>query len=206
MSGDPDEGIPEPLGAAAVRLARFTVEEGAGGQVGPAAEASLSAELRVPRGVFVTLRTHPEGRLRGCIGFPLPVFPLGRAIRLAAAAAAAEDPRFPPVAVHELAHLTVEVSVLTVPEPLGGTTAAGRRAALRVGTDGLIVEAGGRSGLLLPQVATEQGWDARQFLGAACEKAGLRPSAWESPATRVLSFRATVFREARPGGPILRGG
>ncbi|MHB8351692.1 MAG: TIGR00296 family protein [Thermoplasmata archaeon] len=206
MSDDPEGEVPEPLGAAAVRLARFTVEESSGGPVGPAPEEPLSAAFRVPRGVFVTLRTHPGERLRGCIGFPLPVFPLGRAIRLAAAAAAREDPRFPPVSARELNRLTVEVSVLTVPEPLAGRTGAARREALCVGTDGLIVEAGGRTGLLLPQVATEQGWDARQFLAGACEKAGLPPEAWESPATRLLTFRARIFREASPGGPIVRGG
>ncbi len=205
MTGDPVGGLPAAVGAAAVRLARFSIEEVTGGAVGPADGGPLPPEFRTPRGVFVTLRTYPGDRLRGCIGFPLPVHPLGRAIRLAAAAAAREDPRFPPLAARDRTRVTVEVSILSVPEPIVGRSAAERVAAVQVGRDGLLVEARGGFGLLLPQVATEQRWDARRFLSGVCEKAGLSPDAWEEPTTRLKRFRAEIFREERPGGEGLRG-
>ncbi|MGI0151030.1 MAG: TIGR00296 family protein, partial [Thermoplasmata archaeon] len=135
----------------------------------------------------------------------LPVYPLDRAISLAAHAAAREDPRFPSVTVRELPRIVVELSILTVPVPLRGRSPEARRAEVRVGIDGLILEAGGRSGLLLPQVAPEQGWDAEELLRGTSEKAGLAPSAWERPETRIRSFRAEIFRERSPGGAVVRG-
>jgi uncharacterized protein len=160
--------------------------------------------FEVPRGVFVTLSRWPGNELRGCIGFPLPIFPLRVAIARAAAAAALEDPRFRPVIPQELPSITVEVSVLTVPEPLPGATPAERVAAVRVGIDGLIVDRGGASGLLLPQVAPEQGWNARELLEGTCAKAGLREDAWRSPSTGIRRFQAEVFGEATPDGTVMR--
>jgi len=130
------------------------------------------------------------------------VIPLRRGIPEAAIAAAREDPRFPPVGADELGALTVEVSILTPPEPLPAGEPAARRAAVRVGRDGLIVEGYGRSGLLLPQVAPEQGWTAEELLNGTCEKAGLAPDAWRDPTVRVLRFRAEVFAESTPRGAI----
>ena len=77
--------------------------------------------------------------MRGCIGFPLPVYPLRRAIREAAISAATGDPRFSPVRAAELEGLTVEVSVLTVPVPVRAATPQAMVAEIRVGRDGLIV-------------------------------------------------------------------
>ncbi len=145
-------------------------------------------------------------------GDPAPAPPMraGTALNdtvtgLAAAAAAREDPRFPPLAARDRTRVTVEVSILSVPEPIVGRSAAERVAAVQVGRDGLLVEARGGFGLLLPQVATEQRWDARRFLSGVCEKAGLSPDAWEEPTTRLKRFRAEIFREERPGGEGLRG-
>jgi uncharacterized protein len=153
-----------------------------------------------PRGVFVTLRRYPGDHLRGCIGYPLPYYPLATAIERAAAAAAVEDPRFRPVRPEELDHLTVEISVLSVPVPLRANDPTELIAQVKVGRDGLIVEGFGTSGLLLPQVAPEQGWNAEEFLSGTCEKAGLPPSAWRRPGIRVRRFEAEVFREPTPGG------
>jgi uncharacterized protein len=194
-------------GAEAVRLARAAVEYAVGHPHERDVARGLPARalpdwLDEPRGVFVTLKLYPSGDLRGCIGFPLPIFPLRLAIPRAAGAAAVEDPRFPPVRAGELASVTVEVSVLTVPEPLPGAEAESRLAAVRVGTDGLIVDARGTSGLLLPQVALEEGWDARQLLEGTCRKAGLPRGAWKLPEVRVRRFQAEIFGEERPGGPI----
>jgi AmmeMemoRadiSam system protein A len=139
-----------------------------------------------PQPVFVTL--HVAGRLRGCIGVLQATEPLARAVASCARAAAFEDPRFAPLAAAEIQTLRLEVSVLGPRRPLDdpGT--------LRLGDEGLVVTSEGRSGLLLPQVATEHGWGAPEFLEAACLKAGLPPGAWREGA-RVEAFPAQVFSE-----------
>jgi uncharacterized protein len=195
-------------GTRAVRLARESLVEALGSPEAARPRTrpveALPAVFDEPRGVFVTLRRHPTGALRGCIGFPLPIHPLGRAIREAALSAATEDPRFPAVRGVELDGLTVEVSVLTVPVPVAGASPAERVREIRVGRDGLIVEGYGTSGLLLPQVAPEQGWSSQELLEGTCEKAGLPPTAWTDPRVRVRRFEADVFAERSPGGPVVR--
>jgi uncharacterized protein len=161
-----------------------------------------------PRGVFVTLNKAGPGpdRLRGCIGFPYPVRPLGEAVAEAAVAAATEDPRFPPVAPRELDSVLVEVSVLTVPRALDSANPDERPSHVRLGLDGLIVGFRGASGLLLPQVATEFGLDEVQFLSQACMKAGLPGDAWLEDETEVQVFQAEIFSESRPRGEVVRTG
>jgi len=144
------------------------------------------------RGVFVTLSKN--GDLRGCIGLPYPVMPLGDAIEHAAGAAALEDPRFPPVRKDELEQITIEVTILTVPVPMEGDPAK-RPEKVQVGKHGLIVRGMGTSGLLLPQVATEYGWDAKTFLTHTCMKAGLPDRCWTYPAIEVLTFEGQIFSE-----------
>jgi AmmeMemoRadiSam system protein A len=148
---------------------------------------------RQRRGAFVTLSVRQSGDLRGCIGHVAADLPLGEVVGRMAIAAAFEDPRFPPVTAAELPGLRIEISVLTVPvrllhaDPGSGAIVPGR--------DGLIVQAGHRQGLLLPQVAVEYGWDAEALLTATCRKARLSPSAWRSAGTAVFTFQAEVFGE-----------
>jgi uncharacterized protein (TIGR00296 family) len=193
-------------GERAVRLAREAVEYGLaiGGRARDLAAPFRTVELPPwfdeRRGVFVTFTRRRDGALRGCIGFPLPLYPLRSAIPRAAWAAASEDPRFPPVSKEELSTLLIELSVLTPPERLAGGPDRARQ--VRVGVDGLIVEADGANGLLLPQVAVEQGWEAERFLSETCRKAGLPPNAWRSEGTTVRRFQAELFRERTPGGEV----
>lgn len=193
-----------PEGPASVVRARRSIESALGlpprDPDGPARNDGAWSEKA---GIFVTLKTYPDDELRGCVGFPRPILPRGEAIDRAARAAALEDPRFPPIVPDELARTIVEVSWLTAPERLGdGASAGGSLArAVVVGRDGLIVSAPGTSGLLLPQVAVEQRWDAERFLAATCEKAGLSPGAWRRPGVRVERFAAWVFAEPAPGAP-----
>jgi len=154
--------------------------------------------LKSHRGVFVTL-TDSGGDLRGCIGLPYPVKPLGEAIVHAAVGAATRDPRFPRVRSAELASLRVEVSALTEPEAIE-CKALELPNHVRIGTDGLIVSGTGRSGLLLPQVATEMGLTSDVFLSLTCEKAGLPPDAWLTAGVKVQRFQAEIFAEATPRG------
>jgi len=154
------------------------------------------------RGVFTTLRQSTSGLLRGCIGYTLPVFPLRVGIPRTAASAALEDPRFPPLTLAEVSHVTVEVSMLTVPEPLPVARPRDRPAAVRVGRDGLIVRWRNAEGLLLPQVAVEQQWNAEEFLAETCGKAGLPFDTWLRPETQIFRFGSAVFGEDAPGGPV----
>jgi AmmeMemoRadiSam system protein A len=146
---------------------------------------SLSPILREKRGTFVTLWM--EGELRGCIGFPYPQKPLVEAIQDAAVGAALQDSRFPMLRLEELARVYVEISVLTPPKPLDPQK-------VKIGVHGLIVRQGNRSGLLLPQVAMDYGWDREIFLDQTCVKAGLPAGAWRQKA-EVLGFEAQVFGE-----------
>jgi AmmeMemoRadiSam system protein A len=144
-----------------------------------------SEELRAERGVFVTLTE--GGELRGCIGYPLPVKPLYLAVRDNAVNAALNDPRFMPVRKAELRDLDVEISVMTPLQPVKDPQE------IVVGEDGLMIEARGRSGLLLPQVAPEQGWDRNQLLDGICRKAGLPADAYAWPDAKLSKFRAHIF-------------
>ena len=196
-------------GTAAVRLARQALEATFHALPGATSAAELEGSRlpRVfdePRGAFVTLKRHPSGSLRGCIGYPLPVLPLRSAIVRAAISAALEDYRFRPVTPTELPRISIEVSVLTPPEPLRFSNPKEAIEAVKVGRDGLIVDGLGSSGLLLPQVAPEEGWSAEELLDGTCEKAGLPPKSWQDPRVRVRRFEAEVFRELAPGGEVVR--
>jgi uncharacterized protein len=203
------ELVSDEVGERAVRLARTALETVLGPDppkdpARPFREVPLPAPLDEARGVFTTLRRYGSGQLRGCIGYTLPVFPLRVGIPRTAAGAALEDPRFPPVTLPELKRLTVEVSLLTVPEPLPDGRPRDRPAAVRIGHDGLIVRWRRAEGLLLPQVAVEQHWNAEEFLSETCGKAGLPFDAWLRPETEVFRFGSDVFGEESPEGTIRR--
>ena len=171
-----------------LELARSAVDAHVTGNVLPFA-GDLTGVLAEPRGCFVTLTN--EGRLRGCIGTFQPSAPLGRMI-VEMAVSAARDPRFvyDPVTPEELSRLKIEVSVLS---PLTETAEPQK---LEVGTHGIYVVSGGRSGCFLPEVATDQGWDAEQFLTHCCaSKANLPPDAWRQEETKVYLFTSEKFGE-----------
>ena len=138
-------------------------------------------------GVFVTVNV--RGRLRGCIGTIEGDRPLGTEVAAMARAAAFGDPRFKPIEARDLDDLSIEVSVMS---PLRSITGPGD---VTIGRDGLVVERGVNRGLLLPQVASERGWDAETFLAYTCDKAGLTPEAWRDDDTQLFAFSATVLSE-----------
>jgi len=177
-------------GEMAVRLARGAIEYTIIKKPKPA--LSLTPVFGHKRGVFVTITK--AGDLRGCIGFPYPVMPLGDAIEDAAVAAATGDPRFPPVRKEELASIRHEVTILTVPIPVEGDPEK-RPEKIEVGRHGLIVRGRGTSGLLLPQVATEYGWNSMTFLDHTCIKAGLLEGCWTQANVEVLTFEGQIFTE-----------
>jgi len=137
-------------------------------------------------GAFVSI--HRGGALRGCLGRLDCDWPLTRVVAHLAAIVADSDPRFDPVAPGELPEIEIEISVLTREQPIASVDE------IEIGRHGLIVEHGQRRGLLLPQVATEHGWDAIAFVEHTCRKAGLPTDAWRNGA-RLLVFEALVFGE-----------
>jgi uncharacterized protein (TIGR00296 family) len=187
-------------GETAVRLARKAIEECLknGKKIEP---DELPKVFKEKRGVFVTLNKKKESKeLRGCIGRPYPVLPLGEAIILSAINAAREDPRFNPVKTEEIDELVIEVTVLTVPKRINAKP-RDLPDKIVIGRDGLIVSTGRNSGLLLPQVAVEHGFDCTEFLCQTSMKAGLMPDAWINGAD-VYSFEGQIFEEIKPGGEI----
>ena len=156
------------------------------------------------RGVFVTLETHPGKELRGCIGFPEPVFPLKEALSQAAISSAAEDPRFPPVRKEELDRIIIEVSVLTVPELITVKSPKEYPGKIKIGEDGLIFRYGFNSGLLLPQVPVEWKWEPEEFLCNTCTKAGCTPDMWLEKNAKIYKFQADVFSEKEPNGKVIK--
>lgn len=172
---------------ALLALARHTIAATLdGGSV--VARVSLDEDLLRPAGVFVTLTT-AEGDLRGCIGSIEARQPLHEAVMSSAISAATRDPRFPPVARKELDRLGLEISVM------GPLVDVGDPEEIEVGRDGLIISRGRYGGLLLPQVASEYGWDRETFLAHTCTKAGLPRDSWQEKNTRIQRFSAEVFSE-----------
>ncbi len=146
-----------------------------------------SENLARPGAAFVTLMI--GDRLRGCIGRIGGELPLAQTVAVCAVDAATVDPRFPPLRADELSRVQLEVSVLSPLEKISSQTE------IEVGRDGLLIRLGAASGLLLPQVATEYGWDVTQFLQHTCEKAGLQRDAYLSPAAKIYRFEAIIIEE-----------
>jgi AmmeMemoRadiSam system protein A len=138
------------------------------------------------RGAFTTLYLH--GKLRGCVGYPTAILPLYRTVTETAQAAAFNDPRFAPVSIEEAGAIKISLSVLSPLRPI-------RADDVEVGRHGLVISHAGRRGLLLPQVATEHGWDRITFLEQTCRKAGLPAIAWREGGV-LEAFTAEVFEDA----------
>ena len=155
----------------------------------PASTELLSADTNsfLSPGAFVTL--HRRGRLRGCIGqigAPQPILLL---VVYCARAAALEDPRFRPVEPHEIPEIEIELSILSALEVI-------KPEQIEIGKHGLMLTAGTRRGLLLPQVAAQHGWSSARFLEETCVKAGLDRCAWRAEGTQIDAFTAEVFSES----------
>lgn len=186
----PYEGVTLAEKRALLALARGTIEAALGDMEAPQLTLQSPA-LDAECGAFVTL--HKQGRLRGCIGYVRAVKPLRDAVADMALKAAFHDPRFPAVSKEELGDIDIEISVLS---PLAVVDDVSQ---IEVGTHGLVMQEGARSGLLLPQVPVEQGWDRDTFLDHTCLKAGLAPGSWKRESVVILKFTAEVFGELQLG-------
>lgn len=188
-------------GELAVKIARRAVEAETKGESEGHVDAPGS--FREKRGAFVTLSTYPDLELRGCIGFPEPVYSLASAI-LQAAHHACHDPRFTDLRPNELEGIVVEVTVLTPPEEVKVRDRRDLVNEIVIGRDGLIIEYGPYRGLLLPQVPVEWGWSVEEFLAHTCMKAGLPPERWLDDRTVVYRFEGEIFHETSPRGQVKR--
>ncbi len=186
-----------------INLARLSIEKRLEGKKVEVKE-EIKRKYSEEKGVFITLLTYPEERLRGCIGFPRPVYPLWRAVIVAAREAAFTDPRFSPLSREEYKNIIVEISILTQPKLLEVKDPREYLEAIKIGRDGLIVEFGPFSGLLLPQVPLEEGWNVERFLDYCCLKAGLPPRSWLDRRVKVYTFQAEVWKEKEPKGEVIR--
>ena len=139
------------------------------------------------RGAFVTLEK--AGELRGCIGELVGQRPLYLSVQWAALSAALADPRFPPLTAEELPQIAIEISALTPLQEVADVND------IEVGVHGLLIAQGGQQGVLLPQVAVDEGWDREAFLRAVCRKAGLPEETWREADAHLYAFSAEVFSE-----------
>ena len=153
-----------------------------------APEKPSDPKLNEQRAVFVTLKI--DGELRGCIGSMVATEPLYQAVAGMAFSAAFKDPRFSPVTENDLKLIDIEISVLTPMQKVSSWKE------LKVGIDGVYIKKGYRSGVFLPQVATETGWDLETFLSNLCtHKAGLPADCYKDPTTEIYKYQVELFSE-----------
>ena len=172
-----------------IKLARQTLESFVLGSEREAERIDDTHILTADFGAFVSL--HKGDELRGCVGTCFPTRPLYETVIEMTEAAASRDRRVPPISANELPHIRIDLSVLSplqlVDDPLS----------LQVGKHGLHVANGEMRGVLLPQVATQYGWDMETFLCQTCLKAGLPKNAWKWPETKIMSFTGLIIEEER---------
>jgi AmmeMemoRadiSam system protein A len=176
-------------------LARVTINSVVGKCKQPQPDPTqISGKLKQPRACFVTLRI--AGELRGCIGAILPEEPLYEAVIHMATSSATRDSRFKPVASDEVEKLHIEISILTVPEPLEFDSPEDLIEKLRLGVDGVVLKLGPRQSTFLPQVWKHFS-DKSEFLSRLCIKAGLLPTDWRKPELQIETYQVEAFGETQ---------
>ena len=168
-------------------LARAELEACVAGKRTDIPEIDETGGLGKSGGAFVTL--HIGDALRGCIGMITSDEPVYKTVIEMVQAAALEDTRFEPVAPSELSSIHIEISLLT---PLRRVSSIDE---IETGRHGLYIKKGRRSGLLLPQVAAENGFERDEFLDHTCMKAGLSPGCWKDGTAMIYLFEAEIIRE-----------
>ncbi len=195
-SADTWQGEPTPEQKTAIlHAAAEFVTAAIGARPATLPDLSLVDSARLPvGGAYVTLKR--QAHLRACCGSLGKPRPLLEALQHAALATALEDHRLPPISPTELPYLDLSVNLLHSLAPLAAR-GRDRIDAVEVGRHGLRIHRGESSGLLLPTVAVEHGWDSEALLRHVCRKAGLPTTAWEDDETQLLTFESSEF-----GGPF----
>lgn len=168
-----------------LKIARDTIVAYVTSGIVPAVQSS-SPGLNLKSGCFVTIKQ--KGQLRGCIGNFISNDPLYKLVQEMAISAATRDPRFYPMKEYDLEDFELDISVLS---PLWKASSVEE---IQVGVHGIYIIKGSYRGVLLPQVATEYGWDRDEFLRHTCIKAGLPENAWQGECD-IYIFSAQVFGE-----------
>lgn len=176
-----------------LKLARSTLIRATKDGSLESAPASLPASMTEKKGSFVTLTI--KGELRGCIGNIFPDMPLVQAVIHNARSAALEDSRFSPVTAEEVSTIEIEVSVLSIPQPLRFSTPEDLLHKLRPHKDGVVLNFGLRRSTFLPQV-WDQLPDPSDFLDHLSAKAGMARNAWREPGTSVMTYQVEAFKES----------
>ncbi|OGR23828.1 MAG: AMMECR1 domain-containing protein [Desulfuromonadales bacterium GWD2_54_10] len=166
-----------------LRIARETIITFVNTGNTPPVEAASPA-LNAENGCFVTIKQ--QKKLRGCIGNFVSDKPLYRLVQEMALSAATRDPRFYPMKPNDLADFELEISVLS---PLHKIASVDE---IQVGQHGIYIIKDSYQGVLLPQVASEYGWDRDTFLKHTCLKAGLSENTWKKDCD-IFIFSAQVF-------------
>jgi AmmeMemoRadiSam system protein A len=175
-----------------LQLARSVILDHLGEKTStPPPERSSSAFLE-KRGCFVTL--HSNDRLRGCIGIIDPIKSLIAGVKENAINAGFQDSRFSPVTVHEMEHITIEISILTKPVSLHFQNIDELKKLLKPGVHGVILSQGSYRATFLPQV-WEQLPGTEDFLGHLCQKAGMEKTCWKDTKTAIKVYEVSVFSE-----------
>ncbi len=154
----------------------------------PLPETVDDPELNQTVGCFVTI--HKDGQLRGCIGNFVSEQPLHLEVAQMAVAAATADPRFYAMDQNDVGNYSLDISVLSPLNKIEDITQ------VEVGVHGIYLEKDYSRGVLLPQVASEQGWDRQTFIEQTCVKAGLSTDAWKSSRTTIYTFTAQVISDS----------
>lgn len=188
-------------GKEVLKLARDTIEYYLEEGETPDSPENPSEVMMKKRGVFVTLKK--DGKLRGCIGRPLPSQSLLEGTMDSVISASTKDPRFRRLKKEELDDINIEVTILTPPEEIEAETPKDYPEKVEVGCDGLIVEGRRKEGLLLPQVPVEQGWGSKEFLSQTCVKAGLPSESWLEGKLDIKKFSGQIFKEEEPNREIV---
>jgi AmmeMemoRadiSam system protein A len=176
--------------------AKLLIESARASIKGEKFSKKMPKSLNEVHGIFVTLMTYPSEELRGCIGYTQTELKLSEAVEKVAYSAAYEDTRFNPLGKDELENVTLEISILSKPEPCSLKQ-------IEPGKDGVIINKGIFSALFLPQV-WEQLPTKEAFFEALCQKAGLLPESWKGKDVVFLKFNVTAFKEKKPNGGIVK--
>lgn len=147
--------------------------------------------LKRKRAAFVTLIQ--KGSLRGCIGSLEPELPLYEEVIDKSFSAAFRDPRFEPMAERELKITKIDISILTVPQPLVFNSYGDLLSKIKIGKDGVVLKKDGYSATYLPSVWKDIK-DKEEFLSGLCHKAGLALDAWKQNA-EVLTYQTVEFSD-----------
>ena len=149
----------------------------------PTLKTTKDPDFLEERGAFVTLKKMDH--LRGCIGYIEPVASVYETIQKLSIQSAFNDSRFPPLEESEWPDCQAEISILSLPQPLKSAEY------IQVGTHGVILRSDRGSGVFLPQVPIEQGWNRLEYLEQLGLKSGLDRQAWSS--SQLFTFEAIVF-------------